>query len=327
MSQNTLQLLSLELFCPAKINLALEIAREPRHDGYHNLNSLMQMVSFGDTLRVNIHPGTGERLTLDFAPDFLGLEELQAQHEALSSRNNLLLRASELYFKTLGIEPKVALDWQLTKRIPLGSGLGGGSSDATAALRLLNAAPDYLPADIAWPKLTEDELLRLATELGADPPFFLMGPTAVAQGIGEELTPQTFHDAWYALLFLDKKHRGTPESFRMLDSVWRDPVPFTDLHDVVLQINTAGSFRPAVNCLQNDFNAIDRESVAKVSVLLPQGAAEYINMTGTGPTVFAIFNTALERDKALALLPEATKARVVACDFLRDAPRVKRLTP
>ncbi len=327
MVSGQLQTLELELFCPAKLNLALEISRERRRDSYHDVNSLMQMLSFGDDLKVTFHPGSGERLTLDFAGNILELRELERQHAALSDRNNLLLRASELYFRTVGQKPRLAIDWQLVKRIPPGSGLGGGSSNAAAALRLLNAAPAHLPETLAWPTLPEAKLAELATALGADVPFFLAGPTAVAQGIGEQLAPQAFHGTWHALLFLDEKHRSTPEAFRELDAVWRDPRPLTDLHDIVLRINTAGSFRPVARELRNDFTHVDRASVPRVVSHLPAGAAEYVNITGTGPTVFAIFNTALERDKALALLPEAAKARVVSCDFLRDPPRVKRLTP
>ncbi|WP_019587162.1 4-(cytidine 5'-diphospho)-2-C-methyl-D-erythritol kinase [Deinococcus apachensis] len=145
---------------PAKVNLGLSV-RRPRADGYHEVHSLMVPLAVGDEL--DIAPAGALTVSVEGA-------------DLPTDERNLVYRAARTYLDAAGVETGAAIT--LRKRLPLASGLGGGSSDAATtlmALARLYPAPVNLPA--------------LARTLGADVPFFLLGQSALAQGIGEVLTP------------------------------------------------------------------------------------------------------------------------------------------
>ncbi len=160
----------LKLFAPAKINLGLSVLGL-RPDGYHDLSSVMVPLSLGDELEVQLAPS-------------LHLEVRGA--ELPSDGRNLVYRAAERYLAAAGA--RHGADLTLHKHLPLASGLGGGSSDAASTLLAL---AKLVPADVNLPEL--------ARNLGADVPFFL-GGAALAEGIGERLTPLEVPPAWVVLL-------------------------------------------------------------------------------------------------------------------------------
>jgi len=147
---------------PAKINLTLRIIGK-RPDGYHELESVMQMLSLADSLVI------GDADTLRFT----------CSDPALDGEDNLVLKAARLLLTRCpeGRGARIHLE----KKIPSQAGLGGGSSDAAAALSALNEFWDI--------RLPADELFPLAAQLGSDVPFFMNGPSAVVRGRGEEVTP------------------------------------------------------------------------------------------------------------------------------------------
>ena len=148
---------------PAKVNLFLEVLRR-RDDGYHELATLMTAVSLYDTLAFRDDPSGAVRLRCD-RPDLS------------AGPDNLICRAAELLRRRAGRD--LGVDARLWKRIPMAAGLGGGSSDAAAALAGLNAL---------WRLgLGRDELLGLAAELGSDVPFFFAAPAAWCTGRGEKV--------------------------------------------------------------------------------------------------------------------------------------------
>jgi 4-diphosphocytidyl-2-C-methyl-D-erythritol kinase len=155
-------MITLTATCPAKINLGLEVTGR-RADGYHTLVTIFQALALSDTLSV--------------APaDDLSLECTDA---TLTGPDNLCLRAAAALRAATGTRHGARV--RLVKRIPAAAGLGGGSSDAALTLRLL---------DRLWgTALGTTDLATLAASLGADVPFFLNGPTALATGVGEVLTP------------------------------------------------------------------------------------------------------------------------------------------
>ncbi len=166
----------MEILAPAKINLFLEILRR-RDDGYHELRSLMCCIGLCDRLVVTLG-GTVDRIVCDH-PD------------VPSDESNLALKAAKRFNRTLaqqtGIQPKhVAIE--LTKQIPAGAGLGGGSSDAAAVLTGLN--------DAYGEPFDSRELQQMALTLGADVPFFILGRPALAGGIGEHLQPYEGLTPW-----------------------------------------------------------------------------------------------------------------------------------
>ncbi|MBI4758138.1 MAG: 4-(cytidine 5'-diphospho)-2-C-methyl-D-erythritol kinase, partial [Chloroflexi bacterium] len=149
-------------FAYAKINLTLDILGR-RPDGYHEIASVMQAISLHDTLVFS----RGQGLCID------------CSDRRLAGPDNLVHRAAELLHREMGGVQGARV--RLTKRIPLATGLGGGSSDAACALLGLNAL---------WRLgLGQDRLAELASRLGSDVPFFLTGGTALVQGRGERVTP------------------------------------------------------------------------------------------------------------------------------------------
>ncbi len=166
-----------EVAAPAKLNLFLEVLGK-RTDGFHDLETLMVPVQLCDQLRWSRQADTaraeGRALTLTVRR--AGLAKSQTP-EPLENAQNLILRAAHLLAEHMGIEPFG--HFELTKRIPIEAGLGGGSSDAAAALLLANAG---------WGAgLTTQELLPLAERLGSDVPFFVNGGAAVCRGRGEKV--------------------------------------------------------------------------------------------------------------------------------------------
>lgn len=164
------QLQTVAIFCPAKINLFLAITGR-RPDGYHDLVSVVAPLDFGDSLIANAGARTaeGER---QFS--------LQCNHpEVPADDGNLIFRAAKAFAATTGWKGSAA--FHLTKRIPIGAGLGGGSSDATAALMALNR--------LSGADLGRSELASLAAGIGSDCPLFLEGGPVIMRGRGERIEP------------------------------------------------------------------------------------------------------------------------------------------
>jgi 4-diphosphocytidyl-2-C-methyl-D-erythritol kinase len=152
------------LRAPAKINLGL-IVLGRRPDGYHDIVSLMVPVGLFDIVRVESAPS--------------GIELICPDSDLPTDHRNLVHRAAQLILRECGSDAGVRLE--LYKRIPVGAGLGGGSSDAATTLRGVNELLGF--------RLGNGDLHRLAVKLGADVPFFLLGGAALAEGIGDRLTP------------------------------------------------------------------------------------------------------------------------------------------
>ena len=177
---------------PAKINLALDILGR-RPDGFHDLRSLVIGVDLCDELRATVAEDAGC--------------SLKCTDPALSGPDNLALRAAGLVARRAASAAGIRLD--LRKRIPVAGGLGGGSSDAAAALRLVNA---LLSAGLA-----KEELARLGAELGSDVPLFFFLPAAVMTGRGEHVAPVQLAWSGWALLVC----MGLRVSTREVYQAWR----------------------------------------------------------------------------------------------------------
>jgi 4-diphosphocytidyl-2-C-methyl-D-erythritol kinase len=151
--------------CPAKINLMLAV-HGPRLDGFHELTSLLVALDFGDQLTVQPNEGTADRLFCESPQVPLGPE-------------NLILRAARSFREQTGIA--IYCDFELDKQIPLGAGLGGGSSNAVSTLRALN--------ELSGEPLGLSELEALAAGLGSDCPFFCSAKPAILRGRGDRVQP------------------------------------------------------------------------------------------------------------------------------------------
>jgi 4-diphosphocytidyl-2-C-methyl-D-erythritol kinase len=269
--------------CPAKVNLYLRVLGK-RPDGYHELVTLMQPLGLEDELVLHRTAGSGLHLRCD--DPRLPVDE-----------TNLVWRAARLFQEQTG--NRFGLEMHLTKRIPVGAGLGGGSSDAAGVLLGLN--------EMQGGKVPLEDLTRWALRLGADVPFFLGGRPAVARGIGERLeAAPALPPIWYVLIFPGWSV-STRWAYQRLDlGLTRPPknikIPrFLDgLQDVV-------------ELLHNDLESVTACAhpwVSRAKRRLQEVGASGVLMSGSGPTVFGIFADEQSARRAAASLPREGGERV-----------------
>jgi 4-diphosphocytidyl-2-C-methyl-D-erythritol kinase len=165
---------------PAKLNLFLHILGR-REDGYHDLQTLFQLLEAGDTLRFATAPRGELQLHLN----------TNSTGQVVPLADNLILKAARLLRDHVG-KPQLGAEIQLDKQLPMGGGLGGGSSDAATTLLALNQLWDL--------GLTQQELQSLGLQLGADVPVFIGGRSAWGEGVGENLEPIELPPRWYLVI-------------------------------------------------------------------------------------------------------------------------------
>lgn len=256
---------------PAKLNLFLYITGQ-RADGYHTLQTLFQFLDYGDTI------------TIDLRSD--GDIRLRTPVEGVPDEQNLIVRAARLLMKAAadsGRLPEGAgADISIDKRLPMGGGLGGGSSNAATVLVALNHL---------WRcGLSVDELAGLGLTLGADVPVFVRGHAAFAEGVGELLTPVTVPEKWYLVA-----HPG--ESIPT-PAIFKDPE--------LPRNSPRRSIETLLKCeFSNDCEVIARKRFRKVDAAL-SWLLEYApsRLTGTGACVFAEFDTESAARQVLEQAPE-----------------------
>jgi len=182
---------------PCKINLHLAIGKR-RNDGFHSIESIFATLAFSDTLRLEFTGFDGEtRLFTNW----------ETQAEEIPDEKNLIVRAISLFREQTGI--KKGLIVRLDKRIPLGSGLGGGSSDAAAALLALNL--------LSGKALSMQGMREMALVLGSDVPFFLTGGTAFVSGRGETVEPVKSPGRFWVVLVKPPFKSDTAAAYGLLD--------------------------------------------------------------------------------------------------------------
>ncbi|QCF27819.1 4-(cytidine 5'-diphospho)-2-C-methyl-D-erythritol kinase [Hydrocarboniclastica marina] len=280
----------LTLPAPAKLNLFLHITGR-RDDGYHTLQTLFQFLDFGDSLSFQLDSGTGVRLS----PDLPGFDPAE----------NLVVKAANKLRSYIG-SPPTGVTIHLDKRIPMGGGLGGGSSDAATTLLALNRL---------WGlDLHTDELASVGLELGADVPVFVRGHAAWAEGIGEQITPASPVEDWY-LVLIPPCTVNTAQIFRH-ERLTRNSKP----------IRIAPAFDGNHSDYRNDCEALVCELYPAVEQALQWLRSECGNarLTGTGACIFSRFPT---ESGALAVLrnrPSGIKGFVAK--GLNSSPLHNRLT-
>ena len=256
---------------PAKLNLFLYITGQ-RPDSYHTLQTLFQFLDYGDTLTIK--------------PRCDGQLRLLTPVTGVPDEENLIIRAARLLMKAAAETGRLpagsGADISIEKRLPMGGGLGGGSSNAATVLVALNHL---------WQcGLPEDELATLGLTLGADVPVFVRGHAAFAEGVGEVLTPVDVAEKWYLVA-----HPGVSIPTPI---IFRDPE---------LPRNTpVRSIETLLNCeFGNDCEVIARKRFREVDDVL-SWLLEYApsRLTGTGACVFAEFDTELAARQVLEQAPE-----------------------
>lgn len=257
------------LAAPAKVNLHLRILGL-REDGYHELRTLFYPVTdLYDTIR--IEPAHDENMYMRCP-----------ENPDLETTSNLIYKAWKAFGAATGYQPGMFVT--LNKAIPMGGGLGGGSSNAATMLRWLN--------DNAGSKgLPFRDLVTLAAELGADVPFFLMNGPAWAGGIGEELEPAAISLSGTTLLLaFPDIHVDTPWAFRAWDEANGYPKASESLTTSARDTKNASPVSAPV--VRNDFEPVVFEkhpSLRKIKETLIQAGAASAAMSGSGASLFGLF--------------------------------------
>ncbi len=283
-------------YAPAKINLFLDVIRK-RDDGYHDLGTLFQTIDAGDTVSAEIREDG--RITLCYN---------EPQNYPLES--DLVYKAAKLLQQESGTT--IGADIYLNKVMPLGAGLGGGSADAAATLRLLNQL---------WKlKFKFEKLEEIGARLGADVPFLVRGGTAFAEGIGEKLTfvkPLQLTGEQYLLV-------ATPlDSVPTKDAYAGVPKSGPDRWETYrAKCMRAGGKTASIDfALANSFNAFE-ESVFPKHPLVEEMKNEFkrlgaksVLMSGSGASVFGVFDTRKQAKEAAEELKPISRYQVVTRFF------------
>jgi 4-diphosphocytidyl-2-C-methyl-D-erythritol kinase len=251
---------SLSLESPAKVNLRLEILKE-REDGYHELRTILQKISLHDTLHFSLRKKRGVSIGADHPKLPVG-------------KNNLVYKAAQSMLRVASYRGGV--DIEIEKRIPLGAGLGGGSSNAATTLKALN---HLLKMD--FPK---NQLMEMGLKIGADVPFFFLKGGAIGLGIGERLKKVVLPDLWYILIYpnFEVSTRWAYQNFVLTNQQFH--------------LNLQGFLKTpggVSRILLNHLEAVVSKKYPEISLMkksLVSAGALGALMTGSGPTVFGLFD-------------------------------------
>lgn len=282
---------------PAKINLILRIL-DRRPDGYHDVWSLMQTVALCDDLRIAIHPA--ESPAIDLRCDDAALP---------ADKTNLVFRAAALVLDRTGHRVRISIELQ--KRIPMGAGLGGGSSDAAATILALNHL-----LELGW---SRSMMADIGQMLGSDVPFFFAAPTAVATGRGEAVEATALAENRWVLLVNPGFAVDTRWAYRQLSSTRRGIVP---LHAAAERLGRMPVVEwPAIiDAAANDFE----EPVYRAHPILREikdgliaAGAEMALLSGSGATVFGIFRDEARASRAHALFGRDSERKIFLVETCR----------
>src|SRR5437660_1147801 len=274
-AQDTLVLeTTLKLPAFAKINLGLRVLGK-REDSYHELRTIFQTISLHDTIEFTNDP----RIVLSCDDRSLP-----------TGPENLVCRAAEALQKRFA--PNKGARIRLEKRIPAQAGLGGGASDAAVTLLALT----YL-----WNLETNrNDLLDVASSLGADVPFFLFGGTARGSGIGNNITPLPDVDDRFLLIIKPNTNISTARAYQSLNSVSLTSTEAKTILSSSQPDEIFGSFHN--EALRNDFERVVFEhapEIERAKVSLMNAGADVASLAGSGSAVFGIFDTEITRERAI----------------------------
>ncbi len=254
----------------AKINLFLKITGK-RDDGYHNLFSLICPVDLHDTISISNNNN--------------GIEVFCRHKDVPEGSLNIAYKAAALFFKTLGIKGNLKVN--IEKKIPVAAGLGGGSSNAAAVLCWLNQKYDY--------PFTHKKLMEMGLFIGADVPFFIFGKPAFATGIGEKLKKCLNIKPYYSVLINQNILVSTSDVYNNFN------LGLTKSKKKIIKDTfDKGKLITAFN-LYNDLESVtisDYRQIGFAKNILLQYGAEGVLMSGSGPTVFGLFNKIHEAESA-----------------------------
>jgi 4-diphosphocytidyl-2-C-methyl-D-erythritol kinase len=271
---------------PAKINLALHVLGR-RTDGYHQLETLVTFADFGDV--VTVGPSPDQRMHLAVRGPYAGMLS-----EGTPAGSNLVIRAVSELSRLAKSAPACSLT--LTKRIPIAAGLGGGSADAAATLRLLARE---------WKlDLNQQRARAVALDLGADVPMCVVSRPLIARGIGGDVTPVSGLPALSVVIAQPPVAVRTAEVFAKLPTAERTPLPklparFNTVYEVVFWL------RQSRNDLSEPAEAVSKLAGSAARVVGRDPECLFARMSGSGASAFGIFLSREAAERAADRLKQA----------------------
>lgn len=277
---------SLTLKAYAKINVGLRITGQ-RDDGYHSIKTLYQTVNIYDEVKLNLKDEQG--VTFNWQGE-----------KVPDGDDNICSKAANSFFEFIGEEKGVNIE--LEKTLPVGSGLGGGSSDAACVIRGLNELLDT--------KLSIKNMEDIASELGSDIPFFIRGGCQYAEGIGDELSPGELSEEWVLLLVVPDIHIDTSWAYEGIH-----PLSLTrNINDVNLASFPHNGDAKNRKMFRNDFEPLVFSKYPEISDIkksLLKSEAEFASLSGSGSAVYGLFETTEKAEKAMKLVSREHKSWVL----------------
>lgn len=308
---------TMKVSSPAKVNLTFEILGT-REDGYHEVRTLLCAISLFDELVFTITEAREPEIVISLSPD---------SHESFAKdfplgTDNLIARAIRLYLSHNPHKKPLKIEVMVTKRIPMQAGLAGGSADGAAALRAMN--------DFATNSLDEDELLALAAKLGADMPFSLSGGLKIGSSRGdilESLPLTTEAPRFPALIIAKPRHLAisTPWAFKAYDAAadkiglsekTRDKGLTDDATLYAADLLLEGRWEEAIKAFGNDFEQVifpEYQELKDIRADFMALGARMVNMTGSGPTMYAIVDSLQAAQEMIEAYKEKQRIDCHAC--------------
>ena len=272
--------------CFAKVNLTLDVIGK-RPDGYHNLEMIMQRVSLKDILTVSVDTDAEETEIV------VGC----SRGDVPRNDDNLAAKSARLFLERIGKSAKISIF--IEKNIPMGAGLGGGSSDAAGVMTALNELYDF--------PLTDDELAELCGKIGSDVPFFVFGKTMLAQGTGTELSALDDFSGITVLIAKPEFGVSTPYVYKNLKLTDATKHPDTKAVIEALKERNFKKLAESVGNVLETVTAAEHIEIDEYKTIMMDCGAVYSLMSGSGPSVFGVFEDETGAKEAAEILSELTK--------------------
>ncbi len=280
----------------AKINLFLDVTQK-RRDGYHDILSVMQSVSLSDTVTTELTDGTFS---------------VSSNVEGVPCDNsNIAVRAAHKFFEFTGISAGAKI--HIEKRIPMAAGLAGGSTDGAAVIMSLN--------ELTGADLSDSELIKIASKVGADVPFCLFGGTKITRGIGDVLELCPACPKLHVMIAIDGEGVSTPWAYGELDRMFGDfkeGNQNSEKFDSLISALEHSDERDVAGKTFNIFESAVPPVRPMVDVLkgkMMQNGALSAMMSGSGPSVYGLFDSAESAQKAAKIIRQSG-ARAFVCETM-----------
>jgi 4-diphosphocytidyl-2-C-methyl-D-erythritol kinase len=286
--------LSIKKRAYAKVNLALDILGR-RENGYHDVKMVMQNLDIYDELEFELEAVQGDEYSIIIEAD---------NPEIPTDGRNLIYKAAKLLFEEFNIRKKLTV--KLIKNIPVEAGMAGGSTDAAATLHAVN--------ELAGLGLTTEQLMSYGVKLGADVPFCVLGRTALSEGIGELLTEIPSLPECVVAVAKPPFGVSTKQVYTEFDSISQVDVFHPDVDGMVaaLKAGDDDTVKKVAGLMGNVLESVTipmHPEIARIKQIMTEKGAINAMMSGSGPTVFGIYERKAAAEAAIAEIQSAGLAK------------------